>query len=58
MFHNHASMMFIQIGIGVCFTAIYFVVFRPDPASEPEDAGPGRERNQALQQGRLPGGAR
>jgi PTS system arbutin-like IIC component len=28
MFHNHASMMFIQIGIGVCFTAIYFVVFK------------------------------
>jgi hypothetical protein len=28
MFHNHASMMFIQIGIGVCFTALYFVVFR------------------------------
>ena len=28
MFHNHASMMFIQIGIGVCFTAIYFVIFR------------------------------
>ncbi len=30
----------------------------PDPASEPEDAWPGRERNQALQQGRLPGGTR
>jgi hypothetical protein len=28
MFHHHASMMFIQIGIGVCFTALYFVVFR------------------------------
>ena len=28
MFHNHASMMFIQIGIGVIFTGIYFVVFR------------------------------
>jgi PTS system arbutin-like IIC component len=28
MFHNHASMMFIQIGIGVCFTGIYFVVFK------------------------------
>ena len=28
MFHNHASMMFVQIGIGVCFTALYFVVFR------------------------------
>lgn len=28
MFHNHASMMFIQIGIGLAFTAVYFVVFR------------------------------
>ena len=28
MFHHHASMMFIQIGIGLCFTALYFVVFR------------------------------
>jgi PTS system arbutin-like IIC component len=28
MFHNHASMMFTQIGIGVCFTGIYFVVFK------------------------------
>lgn len=28
MFHNHASMMFIQIGIGVIFTGLYFVVFR------------------------------
>lgn len=28
MFHNHASVMFIQIGIGLCFTAIWFVVFR------------------------------
>ncbi len=28
MFHHHASMMFIQIGIGVCFTGIYFVIFR------------------------------
>lgn len=28
MFHNHASMMFIQIGIGLAFTGIYFVVFR------------------------------
>jgi len=28
MFHNHASMMFIQIGIGLAFTCIYFVVFR------------------------------
>jgi hypothetical protein len=27
MFHNHAS-MFTQIGIGVCFTGIYFVVFK------------------------------
>ncbi|WP_454823096.1 glucose PTS transporter subunit EIIB, partial [Klebsiella pneumoniae] len=26
--HHHASMMFIQIGIGLCFTALYFVVFR------------------------------
>jgi phosphotransferase system glucose/maltose/N-acetylglucosamine-specific IIC component len=29
-----------------------------DPASEPENAGPRRERNQTLQQGRLSGGAR
>jgi PTS system arbutin-like IIC component len=28
MFHNHASMMFTQIGIGAIFTGIYFVVFR------------------------------
>ena len=28
MFHNHASTMFTQIGIGVCFTGIYFVVFK------------------------------
>lgn len=28
MFHNHASMMFIQIGVGACFTALYFVTFR------------------------------
>jgi PTS system arbutin-like IIC component len=28
MFHNHASMMFIQIGIGLIFTGLYFVVFR------------------------------
>ncbi len=28
MFHNHASVMFIQMGIGLCFTAIWFVVFR------------------------------
>jgi PTS system arbutin-like IIC component len=28
MFHNHASMMFIQIGIGLAFTGIYFLVFR------------------------------
>ncbi|MCT4704743.1 alpha-glucoside-specific PTS transporter subunit IIBC [Enterobacteriaceae bacterium H11S18] len=28
MFHNHASMMFTQIGIGVIFTGIYFAVFR------------------------------
>ncbi len=28
MFHHHASMMFIQIGIGLCFTTLYFVVFR------------------------------
>jgi PTS system arbutin-like IIC component len=40
MFHNHASMMFIQIGIGVCFTALLRGLPHPDPASEPEDAGP------------------
>jgi PTS system arbutin-like IIC component len=28
MFHNHASMMFTQIGIGLIFTGIYFAVFR------------------------------
>jgi len=28
MFHNHASTVFIQIGIGICFTGIYFVVFK------------------------------
>jgi len=28
MFHNHASTVFTQIGIGVCFTGIYFVVFK------------------------------
>ena len=28
MFHNHASMMFTQIGIGIAFTGVYFVVFR------------------------------
>ncbi|CNJ25362.1 alpha-glucoside-specific PTS transporter subunit IIBC [Yersinia intermedia] len=28
MFHNHASMMFTQIGIGLIFTGLYFVVFR------------------------------
>ncbi|CAI0721793.1 alpha-glucoside-specific PTS transporter subunit IIBC [Serratia fonticola] len=28
MLHNHASMMFIQIGIGLVFTGLYFVVFR------------------------------
>ncbi|MEG5899725.1 alpha-glucoside-specific PTS transporter subunit IIBC [Enterobacter bugandensis] len=28
MFHNHASMVFTQIGIGVCFTGIYFVIFK------------------------------
>ena len=27
MFHNHAATVFTQIGIGVCFTGIYFVVF-------------------------------
>jgi hypothetical protein len=58
MFHHHASMMFIQIGIGLCFTALLRGLPHPDPASEPENAGPGRERNQALQQGRLSGGAR
>lgn len=28
MFHNHASTVFTQIGIGVCFTGIYFVIFK------------------------------
>lgn len=28
MFHNHDSTVFIQIGIGVCFTGLYFVVFK------------------------------
>ncbi|QOV68816.1 alpha-glucoside-specific PTS transporter subunit IIBC [Citrobacter sp. BDA59-3] len=28
MFHNHAPMVFTQIGIGVCFTGLYFVVFK------------------------------
>ncbi|WP_370956533.1 alpha-glucoside-specific PTS transporter subunit IIBC [Enterobacter hormaechei] len=28
MFHNHASTVFTQIGIGLCFSGIYFVVFR------------------------------
>lgn len=28
MFHNHASTVFTQIGIGLCFTGTYFVVFR------------------------------
>ncbi|WP_165466463.1 alpha-glucoside-specific PTS transporter subunit IIBC [Enterobacter cloacae] len=28
MFHHHASTVFTQIGIGLCFTGIYFVVFR------------------------------
>ncbi|EMN1412025.1 PTS transporter subunit EIIC [Enterobacter cloacae] len=28
MFHNHATTVFTQIGIGVCFTGIYFVVFK------------------------------
>ena len=28
MLHNHASTVFTQIGIGLCFTGIYFVVFR------------------------------
>lgn len=28
MFHYHASTVFTQIGIGLCFTGIYFVVFR------------------------------
>lgn len=28
MFHNHAPMIVTQIGIGLCFTGIYFVVFK------------------------------
>ena len=28
MFHNHALTVFTQIGIGLCFTGIYFVVFK------------------------------
>ncbi|MGQ8841711.1 alpha-glucoside-specific PTS transporter subunit IIBC [Serratia sp. TSA_7] len=28
MYHNHASMMFTQIGIGLVFTGIWFLVFR------------------------------
>ncbi|MCS3434307.1 glucose-like phosphotransferase system IIB component [Klebsiella sp. BIGb0407] len=28
MFHNLKAMMFIQIGIGACFTGLYFVIFR------------------------------
>lgn len=28
MFSNHADMMFIQIGVGLAFTLLYFVVFR------------------------------
>ncbi|WP_075183129.1 alpha-glucoside-specific PTS transporter subunit IIBC [Pantoea sp. 1.19] len=28
MFHHHAGMIFTQIGIGVCFTGVYFVVFK------------------------------
>ena len=28
MFHNHAATVFTQIGIGVCFTGIYFLVFK------------------------------
>ena len=28
MFHNHAATVFTQIGIGVCFTGVYFVVFK------------------------------
>lgn len=28
MFHNYASTVFTQIGIGVCFTGIYFVIFK------------------------------
>ncbi|MBS1205235.1 MAG: alpha-glucoside transporter subunit [Proteobacteria bacterium] len=28
MFHNHAAMVFTQIAVGLCFIALYFVVFR------------------------------
>lgn len=28
MYHHHASMMFIQIGIGLVFTGVWFLVFR------------------------------
>ncbi|WP_337262798.1 MULTISPECIES: alpha-glucoside-specific PTS transporter subunit IIBC [unclassified Serratia (in: enterobacteria)] len=28
MFHNHAGMIATQIGIGIAFTALYFVIFR------------------------------
>lgn len=28
MFHNHASMVFIQVGIGLGFTGLYFMVFK------------------------------
>ncbi|WP_323667015.1 alpha-glucoside-specific PTS transporter subunit IIBC [Pectobacterium punjabense] len=28
MFHNHSSMMFIQIGIGLSFTVVWFILFR------------------------------
>lgn len=28
MFHNHASTVFTQVGIGVCFTGIYFAIFK------------------------------
>ena len=28
MFHNHASTVFNQMGIGLCFTGLYFVVFK------------------------------
>lgn len=28
MFHNHKAMMFIQIGIGACFTGLYYLIFR------------------------------
>ena len=28
MYHNHASTVFTQMGIGLCFTGLYFVVFK------------------------------